>query len=85
MRKSGETEVVEYQRPDTPEDVVAFLGDQLKRRGREPVAGLPVDLKPLLHTAPPGEQRVEVHQVIESSEESYGYIERSGGTGILVR
>ncbi len=81
MDKNGAPDVTDYQPPSTPDDVVAFLGDQLERQGREPVAGLAVNLKPLLHAAPPGEERAEVHEVIESCEDSYGYLQRSGGMG----
>ncbi len=65
----------------TPEEVVAFLGDQLERQGRHPTAGLPVDLHPLLDAAPPGEERSEVVELIDSCQHSWGWIDHSGGKG----
>ncbi len=76
-RASGPTPA---PRVTTPEQVVAFLGDQLERQGRHPTAGLPVDLHPLLD-AVSGEKRVHVHEIIESCWKSYGWIETSGGMG----
>ncbi len=65
----------------TPEEVVVFLGDQLERQGRHPTAGLPVDLHPLLDAAPPGEERAEVVELIDSCQHSWGWIDHSGGKG----
>lgn len=66
---------------DHPADVVLYIGERLREEGRPPLAGLPVDLKPLLEAAEPGDPRGRVLQIIDSCEKQYGMIERTGGKG----